>query len=424
MARFHALAATVSALSLAAVAHAQSSYDTPPSPEAFEAHATLLTLDTHLDTPANFARPGWDIMDRHKVSERSQVDYPRMVEGGLKGGFFAIYTPQGPRTPEGDRAARDAGLIRGLEIREMIAKHGDRFELALKADDAADIVARGKRVVFMSIENSYPIEGDLSLMSTFQKMGVRLIGPVHFKNNALGDSATDKPEWHGLSPLGRDFVAEANRLGLVLDASHASDDVLDQMMALSKTPVILSHSGCRAVNDHPRNIDDVRLKALAASGGVIQVNSLSDYLIPVPKNPDRDAAVAALMAKAQGATPAQQEALEAEFASIEARYPKPKATFDDFMRHLLHALKVAGVDHVGIGADMDGGGGVVGMEDVSSYPKITAALLAAGYSRADLAKIWGGNVLRVLRQAEAYKSSLGAAGKPVAAIAPDYGWGG
>jgi len=392
-----------------AEAKAQASDAPPPiSASAHAIHDGLLTLDTHLDTPANFARPGWDIMDRHKVADRSQVDYPRMVEGGLKGGFFAIYTPQGPRTPEGDRAARDAAIMRGVEIREMVAKHGDAFELALKADDAAKIMARGRRIVFMSIENSYPIEGDLSLMSTFQAMGVRLIGPVHFRDNDLADSATDKPEWHGLSPKGRAFVAEANRLGLVLDASHASDDVLDQMMALSKTPVILSHSGCKAVNDNPRNVDDARLRALAASGGVIQVNSLSGYLIPTPKNPAREAAMAALMQRAQSGhlTPEQQSGLEAEYAAIEAKYPEPRATFDDFMKHLLHALEVAGVDHVGIGADMDGGGGVTGMEDITGYPRITAALLAAGYTPADLAKIWGGNVLRVLRQAEAYKASL------------------
>jgi membrane dipeptidase len=334
-----------------------------------------------------------------------------MVEGGLKGGFFAIYTPQGPRTPEGDRAARDAAIMRGVEIREMVARHGDKFELALKADDAAAIMARGKRFVFMSIENSYPIEGDITLMSAFQAMGVRLIGPVHFRNNDLADSANDTPQWHGLSPLGRRFVAEANRLGLVLDASHASDDVLDQMIALSKTPVILSHSGCKAVNDNPRNIDDGRLRALAASGGVIQINSLSSYLIATPKNPARDAAMAGLMKRAESGnlTADQQKGLMAEYAAIEAKYPESKATFDDFMKHMLHALKVAGVDHVGIGADMDGGGGVVGMEDITGYPKITAALLAAGYTKDDLAEIWGGNVLRVMRQAEAYKASLSTA---------------
>jgi membrane dipeptidase len=370
-------------------------------------HDGLLTLDTHLDTPANFSRPGWDMMDRHTLAERSQVDYPRMVEGGLKGGFFAIFTAQGPRTPEGDRSARDAAILRGVEIREMVAKHGDHFELALNADDAPAAVARGKRFVFMSIENSYPLEGDLSLMSTFQRMGVRLVGVVHFKDNDLGDSATDTPEWHGLSPLGKQFVAEANRLGLVLDASHASDEVFDQMLSLSKAPIILSHSGCRAVNDHPRNIDDKRLKALAAAGGVIQVNSLSAYLIPIPKNPAREAAMADLSKRFAAATTVQERKnLEAEYAATEARFPQPRATFDDFMKHLLHALQVAGVEHVGIGADMDGGGGVTGMEDIASYPKITAALLAAGYSKEDLAKIWGGNMLRVLRQAEVVKTSL------------------
>src|SRR6202007_569135 len=186
-------------------------------------------------------------------------------------------------------------------IREMIARHGDKFELALKADDAAAIAARGKRIVFMSIENSSPLEGDLSLMATFQALGVRLIGPVHFKTNDLADSATDLPQWHGLSPEGKAFVAEANRLGLVLDGSHASDEVLDQMILLSRVPVILSHSGCRAVFNHPRNIDDKRLKALADSGGVIQVNSLSEYLIPTPEDPAREAALAALMKKASPA---------------------------------------------------------------------------------------------------------------------------
>ena len=393
-----ALAAGLVFLTLATTAAAR-----PPS-AARVVHEGLLTLDTHLDTPANFARPGWDILDRHKVSDDSRVDYPRMVQGGLDGGFFAVFTPQGPRTAAGDAAARDAALVRATEILQMVARHGDRFQLALKADDAAAIAARGKRFVFMSIENSYPLEGDLTLMATFQKLGVRLIGPVHFKTNNLADSSTGVAEWHGLSPLGRQFVAEANRLGMVLDASHASDDVLDQMIALSKVPVILSHSGCKAVFDHPRNIDDARLKALAASGGVIQINALSAYLIPIPKNPAREAAIAALMKTAgpQGFTPE----LRARYKAIQAQYPEPEASFDDYMKHLLHALTVAGVDHVGIGADMDGGGGVIGMEDVAAYPKITARLLAAGYSRGDLAKIWGGNVLRVMRQAEAYKASL------------------
>ena len=222
-------------------------------------HEQLLTLDTHLDTPANFSLAGWRIQDGHeRMRDGSQVDLPRLVQGGLDGGFWAIYTPQGPRTPAGDRAARDFALSRALSIREMVAANGKSFELALKADDAAAIAARHKRVVFLSIENSYPLEADLSLLETFYKLGVRLAGLAHFTNNDLADSATDPhgAEWHGLSEKGRAFVGEANRLGVVLDASHASDQVLDQLIALSKTPVLLSHSGVKAVFDHPRNIDD------------------------------------------------------------------------------------------------------------------------------------------------------------------------
>jgi membrane dipeptidase len=402
---------SLSAIVAATLALASASQAAEPPSAARKLHESLLTLDTHLDTPANFGRPGWDILDRHDTEkDGSQIDYPRMVEGGLDGGFFAIYTPQGPRTPEATRAARDAALIRGVEIREMVAKHGDKFGLALKADDAQAIAAQGKRVVFVSIENSYPIDGDVTLLSAFYALGVRISGLAHFKNNDMADSSTDKPEWHGLSPLGKQYVAEANRLGVVLDGSHSSDEVLDQLIALSKTPVILTHSGCKAVFDHPRNIDDTRIKALADSGGVIQVDAFSSYLIETPKNPDREAAMGALMAKAGARakmTEAERTAFMAQYKAIEAQYPVPKATFEDFMNHLNHALKVAGVDHVGIGIDFDGGGGVTGLNDASDYWKISQALLAEGYSRDDLAKIWSGNVLRLLRAAEAAKAPAG-----------------
>jgi membrane dipeptidase len=381
-----------------------------PPPDARALHESMLTLDTHLDTPANFSRPGWDIMDRHAVSDDSQVDYPRMVEGGLDGGFFAVYTPQGPRSPEGKRASRDAALIRAMEIHEMVARHGDKYALALTPDDAKRIAGQGKRVVFMSMENGAPFEGDLSLMQTFYKLGVRMMSPVHFLNNDLGDSSTDPkgPEWKGLSPEGKAFIAEANRLGILIDVSHSSDDVLDQAIALSKTPIILSHSGCKAIYNHPRNIDDDRLRALAKAGGVIQINAYNAYMIAIPPNPERQKAQQALNAKygpRRAQTPDQAKAFAAELAAIDARYPIPHATFEDFMKHLMHALQVAGVDHVGIGPDMDGGGGLVGFEDISSYPKVTARLLAAGYSAADIQKVWSGNALRVLAAAEAGRTA-------------------
>ncbi len=339
-----------------------------------------------MDTPMNFARPGWDMMDEHSVAgDLSQVDYPRMVKGGLDGGFFAIYTPQGPRTPEGFAAARNAALKRTVEIREMVARHSDKFALALRADDAARIAASGKRVVFMSIENSYPLGKDLTLMKTFYDLGVRMAGPVHFTNNDLADSSTDPkgPEWHGLSPLGKEFVAEANRLGIILDASHASDDVFDQMLVLSAAPIILSHSGARAVFNHPRNIDDGRIVKLAAAGGVIQINSYGDYLVTTPPNPPREAALRALGVKYGPFRTLSGERLKSymgERHAIETQYPIPKATIDDLVAHLLHALKLIGPDHVGIGLDWDGGGGVTGMEDVAGIPEISKRLLAAGYT--------------------------------------------
>jgi len=406
MTRF--LLATTAALALFAGAAPMTAWAADPA-AARKLHEGLLTLDTHLDTPANFGRPGWDILDRHSADkDGSQIDYPRMVEGGLDGGFFAIFTNQGPRTPEATRAARDAAIIRGVEIREMVAKHGDKFALALKADDAERIAAQGKRVVFVSVENSYPMDGDVTLLSTFYALGVRISGLAHFKNNDMADSSTDTPEWHGLSPLGKQFVAEANRLGVVLDGSHSSDEVLDQLIALSKTPVILTHSGCKAVFNHPRNVDDARIKALAQSGGVIQVDAYSSYLIETPKNAERDAAVAALRTKAGARakmTETERAGFMAEMKAIDAKYPVQKATFEDFMNHLNHALKVAGVDHVGIGIDFDGGGGVTGLNDASDYWKISERLLAEGYTRDDLAKIWGGNVLRLLRAAEAAKTA-------------------
>ncbi len=377
--------------------------------EARAIHERIVTLDTHLDTPSSLSRVDWDIMERHDYATNlTQVDYPRMKAGGLDGGFWAVFTPQGPRTETSERAARDAALIRTMQIHSMLAANRKAFALALKADDAARIAAEGKRIVFLSIENGYPIGRDPSLLDTFYKLGVRLFGPVHFRNNDLGDSATDPsgPEWKGLSPLGKRIVSEANRLGIVLDASHASDDVFDQMLLLSTTPIMLSHSGCKAVYNHPRNLDDDRLRRLAAAGGVIHINSLSDYLVPASPSTERDRELAALTARygrVAEIAPAKVRELAGERRKVNERYPTRRATFDDYMQHVLHALNVAGVDHVGIGADWDGGGGVTGMEDVADLPKITQRLLQAGYSEQDLRKIWGGNALRVLKAAEGHR---------------------
>lgn len=382
-----------------------------PSAAARAVHERALTLDTHLDTAMHVARPRWSILDRHdRTRDISQVDVPRMIDGGLDGGFWAIFTPQGERTPAGRAKARDYALRVAVRLREMVARNPETFSLATSADDSTRITASGRRVVYLSIENGYPIGEDLTLLRTFQELGVRMFGPVHFLNNDLGDSANDPKgaEWGGLSPLGRQMVSEANRLGIVLDASHASDRVFDQMLALSKAPIILSHSGCKAVFDHPRNIDDDRLRRLAAAGGVISMNSLPAYLAAVETSPERSAALAEIgkrMGSPSLLTPEAAEELAKARADVDRRFPVRDVTFDDFMAHLLHALKVAGVDHVGIGADWDGGGGVRGMDDVTAIPRITERLLAEGYSAADVDKIWGGNVIRLLREAERVRES-------------------
>jgi membrane dipeptidase len=382
--------------------------------EAAPLHERLLTLDSHLDTPASLARPGWRIEDKHAYDhDFTQVDLPRMKKGGLDGGFWAIYTEQGPLDDAGLNKARDFAIMRGLAIREMVAADPKNFTLALTPAEAAPIAAARKRVVYMSIENAYPLGKDSSLLSTFYAMGVRLLGFAHFKNNQFADSSTDPagPKWGGLSPAGKELLAEANRLGVMLDASHSSDAVLDDMLKLSKAPIVLSHSGCKAVYDHPRNIDDERLRKFAAAGGVIQINGFGHYLKKLVRNPERDTALQALPdLEGPAISPESYEAVLAERRKIVAEHPAERASFEDVMAHLLHALKVAGVDHVGIGLDWDGGGGVIGLDDVSGLPRITEALLKAGYSEADIAKIWSGNLLRVMAAAQAEGARERAAG--------------
>jgi membrane dipeptidase len=368
-------------------------------------HEQMLVLDTHLDTPALFERPNFDFDTWHEYGwDLSQVDIPRMAAGGLDGGFFVIYTPQGPLTPEGYAKARDDALLRAMAIQRVVAANGDKLAFATNAADAKRLGDEGKRIVYQSIENSYPLGEDLSLLETFYKLGVRMAGPVHSRTNQFADSTTDSPRWNGLSPLGKEWVKEMNRLGMVIDGSHSSDATLEQLIELSATPVILSHSGPRALFDHPRNIPDDLMRKLAASGGVMQVNSL--FLAPSAGSEERSA-IEDRQEKWLELSPAERRRLIADKAALDAREPWSRSSFELFMKSLLHAIEVMGVDHVGLGADWDGGGGVPGMEDITALPRITARLRQAGYSDADIEKIWSGNALRLLKQAEDYARSHG-----------------
>lgn len=374
-------------------------------------HESIAVFDSHLDTPALFHTADYVFTERGSFEEDgTHVDLPRMNEGGLDGGFWVIFTRQGPLDEGSYAAARTHGLMRQTAIREFAAKYHDKVALALSADDVDEILAAGKKVVFQSMENSYPLGTDVSLMEHYYLGGLRMIAPVHFANNQFADSATDINQVHdGLSPLGEDLVREANRLGLVLDGSHASDATVRDMMALSTTPIILSHTGAKAIYDHPRNIDDQLLLELAENGGVIQMNIFGGYLEALVPSPERAAALEVLNVT-YGTNPAEMDeetlaAWNAARIELNTLYPRPRSTYAKFMEHTFHVLDLIGPDHVGISGDWDGGGGVDGMSDVSMLQKITRDLLAAGYSEADVENIWGGNMMRLVRTAEEARSS-------------------
>lgn len=374
-------------------------------------HQGFMVLDSHLDTPANFHTEEYTFSKRGSFEEDgTQVDLPRMNEGGLDGGFWVIFTAQGPLDAASLNSARTAALDRQTSIRELAAKYSNDVELAFTADDADRINAEGKKIVFQSMENAYPLGNDVSLLEAFYVGGLRMISPVHFRNNQFADSATDvNTVFGGLSPLGEELIRDANRLGIMLDGSHASEDTVWDMLAISTTPLVLSHSGPKGVYDHPRNLSDELLKAIADKGGVIQVNAYGSYLEELVATPERLAALAELDAKfgtdPSALTPEQIEEYRAARKELDKTFPPPRSTFEKFKEHLLYTLELVGPEHVGMGADWDGGGGVDGMKDVADLPKVTAALLDAGYSQQDIANIWGGNLMRVLREVEVARTS-------------------
>lgn len=378
------------------------------TPPADGTHRRLLTLDAHLDTPVHFGRAGWDFGQRHDPAvEVAQLDLARMGDGSLDGGFFAIFTDQGPLTPEGYAAARAHALARSQLIDTTLARHAGRIGIATTADEARRLDAAGKLVAFKSIENSYPLGDDVKALADFERQGVRLVGIVHGKNNQFADSSTDKPAWNGLSPLGRDWVREMNRLGMVIDASHASDAAVDQMLALSTTPLLLSHSNSRTSYDHPRNIDDARIRRIAAGGGAVCASTI--YLSALAMGPRR-AELFDRIEHIGTLAPTAQAALGKEWLALDAVEPLWSTSFEQYIAALKHLIAVAGIDHVCMGADFDGGGGFAGLDNVSQLPRITARLRADGLSEADLAKVWSGNLLRVLRAAEEKRGSSMAVG--------------
>ena len=379
---------------------------------ALEIHDRVLTFDSHADTPLRMIEPGFDMAQRHDPNETgSKVDYPRMKEGGLDAIFFAAFVAQDIRDDDGNGRAKTLALQMIDAVVASADANAETVGLALNPGDAYDLEKQGRRAIYLAIENGYPIGNDVANVGLFFDKGVRYITLVHSTNNDLADSATDAngPEHDGLSELGEAVVREMNRLGIMVDVSHASDDVFYDAIALSKAPIIATHSNARAVTDHNRNMSDEMLKLMADNGGVVQLTMLSSYLRDIPENPEREAAFAELRATLKPAgemTPEERTAMRQAFNELNAKYPNPAANVQHAVDHIDHIVKVAGIDHVGIGCDFDGGGGIDGVFDVSEVMNITIELVRRGYSEQDIEKIWGGNLLRVFEQVQSVAQNL------------------
>ena len=382
------------------------------SSSALELHDRILTLDSHADTPLRLIEPGFDLAERHDPHETgSKLDYPRMIEGGLDAVFFAAFVAQGIRDDDGHTRARELALQMLDAVWASAEKNSDIVGIALNPEDAAVLEAEGKRAIYLSIENGYPIGNDLKNVELFYNKGVRYVTLVHSTNNDLADSATDSggPEHGGISLLGASVVEEMNRLGIMVDVSHGSDETFYDAIELSKAPIIATHSNARTVTDHPRNMSDDMLRLIAKNGGVVQLTMLSDYLRDAPQNPERDSALASLRASLKPSnemTEGERKAARDQLREIRTQYPDPLATVQNAVDHIDHIVSIAGIDHVGIGCDFDGGGGIDGVFDASEVMNITVELVRRGYSEQDIEKIWSGNLLRVFAEVQAVAKNL------------------
>ncbi len=407
---FQALACCT--LALSATAAFSQTYDDPAiKTKAAEIHAAALTLDTHTDVPTYMvSHPGFDISKEHNArATDSRVDFPRMKKGGMDAMFFAVYLGQGARTEAGNADAKRRAKTLFDAIHKAVADHPEWAGLATTPEEAYALEKEGKRAVFIGVENGWAIGDDLSLLKTYYDWGARYMTLSHTKNNDICDSSTDPkgPEHHGLSAFGEEVVKEMNRLGMLVDISHTSDETFWDCLELSKAPIVATHSSARALYNHPRNLSDEMIKALAAKGGVIQMNMYSGYLRA--ENPKRVTAMAALRKKyprINELTDAERKERQAELQAIYKAYPNRLATLQQVVDHIDHIVGLVGVDYVGIGPDLDGGGGVTGMYDVSEAGNITYELVKRGYSEEDIKKIWSGNFFRVMKEARRVANEL------------------
>jgi membrane dipeptidase len=417
-------------------------------------HERVMTLDTHDDiNPANFTTAC-----NYTQDLGNQVNLPKMIKGGLDAVFFVVYVGQGDLTPEGYANAYKQAIEKFDAIHRLTKEIApDKIGLALTAAEARSIYKSGRKVAFIGVENGYPLGEDLGRIKEFYDRGARYLSLAHNGHSQLSDSNTGEAQgwkWNGLSPLGKQAIAELNRVGIMIDISHPSKESMMQTLALTKAPIIASHSSVRKLANHSRNLDDEQLLALKKNGGVMQTVAFSSYVKIAADSPERAAALAELRKEfglpentplggggrgagargGQGAnpcTPAQAGAgggggrgagrggplnalsderradLQRKLADVNAKFPPPaRATVKDFVDHIDYAVKLIGIDHVGISSDFDGGGGVEGWNGADETFNVTLELVRRGYTEAQIEKLWSGNLLRVMDQVQAVAKKL------------------
>jgi membrane dipeptidase len=413
---------TLSAASTASRVHEQAA-DPALVAKARAIHERVIALDTHVDiNPSNFTAA------RNYTQDLPvQVNLPKMIKGGLDAAFFIVYVGQGDLTPAGYDDAYKQAVAKFDAIHRLTKEIApEQIELALRAADVPRIAATGKKVALIGIENAYPIGTDLGRIKEFYDRGGRYMSLAHNGHSQFSDSNTGERDgqWahNGLSELGRKAVAEMNRLGIMVDVSHPSKASMMQTVALSKAPIIASHSSARTLANHSRNMDDEQLMALKKNGGVIQTVAFNGYVkIAPPPSAERTAAIAALRKEfglppggpggsggggggggAVAALPADRRAdYQKRLSDIDATLPPPpRATVADFVNHVDYLVKLIGLDHVGISSDFDGGGGIAGWNDASETFNVTLELVRRGYTEEQIGKLWSGNLLRVMAQVE------------------------
>ena len=377
------------------------------SERARKLHFSSIVVDTHDDTTQRLLDGKFDLGTR---SSTGSIDIPRMREGNVGAIFFSIWMPSKVTGPE----AVDRALVQIDAVREQVRKHSNDMVLATTAAEVREARKQGKIAALMGVEGGHMINSNLGVLRSYAALGVRYMTLTHSGNDEWADSSTDKPAHNGLTEFGKDVVREMNRLGVIVDISHVSDKTFYDALEVSKAPLFASHSSCRAICDAPRNMTDQMMKDLAAKGGVVQINYHVGFLSQEFRNaekadPEINKAISAEVTKRcgdnEGCQLIEGDRLTREYVE---QGKLPRVEFGKIIEHIEHAVKVAGVDHVGLGSDFDGANMPYGMEDATKLPKLTEALLQKGYSEGDVRKILGENTLRVMTEVERISRELSA----------------